>query len=98
MLSYTFAEVQVGPVADSAAHVPPSFKTEIVERGDHKALLAMKGIYSGLWNRQIRAEEEGATDVGKDTLKPTTISGDSSRPGTPASGSHVPTQHGHGHP
>jgi hypothetical protein len=68
---------------------------EIVERGDHKSLLAMKGIYNGLWSRQIRAEEEGATNVGKDTLKPTVANGESSRPQTPASGARVPDGHGH---
>ncbi|KAK9900470.1 hypothetical protein P389DRAFT_192735 [Cystobasidium minutum MCA 4210] len=70
---------------------------EIAERGDHKTLLAMKGLYYNLWQKQIRAEEEGTVDDGKDTLK-LPISGAASRPVTPGSESHMPTQHGHGHP
>lgn len=31
---------------------------EIVERGDHKELLQLKGLYYNLWQKQIRAEEE----------------------------------------
>lgn len=57
----------------------------------------MKGLYYNLWQKQIRAEEEGTIDGGKDTLK-LPVSGGPSRPMTPGSESHMPTQHGHGHP
>ena len=72
--------------------------SEIVERGDHKTLLSLKGLYYNLWQKQIRAEEEGTVDDGKDTLK-LPISSVLSRPVTPTSAtSHVPTGHDHGHP
>lgn len=35
---------------------------EIAEQGDHKSLIARKGLYYNLWQKQIRAEEEA--DVG----------------------------------
>lgn len=71
--------------------------TEIVERGDHKTLLSLKGLYYNLWQKQIRAEEETSIDSSKDALK-LPIPGVGSRPTTPGSESHAPTQHGHGHP
>ena len=35
----------------------------IAERGDHKTLLSLKGLYYDLWQKQIRAEEEAVEDV-----------------------------------
>lgn len=37
--------------------------TAIAERGDHKTLLAQKGLYYDLWQKQIRAENEAVIDV-----------------------------------
>jgi ABC-type transport system involved in Fe-S cluster assembly fused permease/ATPase subunit len=45
---------------------------EIVERGTHSALLAKKGLYESMWNRQREAEEarEKLARVGEDEAAP----------------------------
>jgi ATP-binding cassette subfamily B protein len=44
----------------------------IVERGTHQALLAKRGLYASMWNRQREAEaaREKLAEIGDDTLAP----------------------------
>lgn len=74
----------------------------IAEQGDHKTLLAQRGLYFDLWNKQIRAEEQGSEEVSAPAL-PAGGKIDESAPGSGEASAApsvkgLPAGGGHGHP
>lgn len=36
---------------------------KIIERGDHRSLLALNGIYAGMWKKQQISQELGVEEI-----------------------------------